>query len=113
MGEGEQVISVENGDSHGLAVTNHGRLFSWGGSGSYSARGNDSNGYSTPQLIILNLTTDEKIIQVAAGRNFSLFLSSKGRIFGAGSNVNGNLAQGSATSDFTLPVLALPSIELI
>jgi uncharacterized repeat protein (TIGR02543 family) len=113
LGEGEQVISVENGDSHGLAVTNHGRLFSWGGSGSYSARGTDSNSYYTPQLITLNLTNNEKIIQVVGGRGFSLFLSSEGRIFGAGSNVNGNLAQGSATSDFTLPVLALPSIELI
>lgn len=101
----EKIISVSNNSSHGLATTNFGNVFSWGTSGSKLGIGYDQNSYYSPQKILFNLGTDEKVIQVSAGVSYSLFLTNNGRLFACGSSDYGSLGTGGTSGHF-YPVLA-------
>ena len=92
---GEKIIYLDTSSTHTLAISNQQNIYSWG---------NNQNGqlgyeqaylypYKITQRFPLNL--GEFIIQVAAGRLFSLFLTSSGRLFTCGNNASGQLGANS------------------
>jgi alpha-tubulin suppressor-like RCC1 family protein len=87
---GETMVDFALGTSHSIGLTSSGRMFSWGG----NANGQLGNGTSTstpssiPVLLSITLSSNERILMIGASNNHSLMLTSTGRIFEWGSNIN-------------------------
>jgi len=96
LNEGETIIQVSLGGVHSSVLTSTGRLFGQLGDGSKTNR-------NTPKDITasFNLNEDETIIQVSLSRDHSAALTSKGRLFAWGSNVHGELGDGTSTDQTT------------
>ncbi len=108
----ETFIDISTGRLHSLALTNQGRVFAWGGNNrGQLGVGNTNNSY-TPKIVTFEdiLESDEKIIQISAGSDFSVALSSSGRVVTWGSNFSGQLGIDftTGTSGFkTTPTLVI------
>lgn len=114
--EGSSVVSVACGDYHSLAVTDDGKLYSWGwatfqGSESMSPgalKGNDA----LPQQIEGELSA-RKVCLVAGGRRHTLVATQDHQLFSLGIGENGQLGCGS-TDNTRLPkrILELSGVPL-
>ncbi|XP_061191320.1 probable E3 ubiquitin-protein ligase HERC4 [Saccostrea echinata] len=83
------VVQISCGSSHCLALTDDGRLFSWG-CNKYGQLGlGTSNSHDTPQQIIS--LKGIPVALVAVGGNHSFILSCSGAVFGWGKNSFGQL----------------------
>lgn len=93
----ENVLTVAAGSFHSLALTEDGKVWSWGlndhgqlGDGTTESRG-------TPAQV-LNLTD---VVAIAAGSRHSLALEADGTIWSWGMNSHGQLGDGTATHRYT------------
>jgi hypothetical protein len=75
-----------------LATTSNGELLVWG-------KQADTTERKTPEKV--TLMSNENVVQVSAGYNFSLALTSKGRILSEGTNNQGQLGRGYNGTIFT------------
>jgi alpha-tubulin suppressor-like RCC1 family protein len=96
------VVQVAAGHQHSLAVTSTGQLYAWGindfgqlGSATNNGTGNPN---PTPALVSLAGATGP-VVQVAAGQEHSLAVTSTGQLYAFGWNRFGQL--GSATNNGT------------
>ncbi|MDO4271617.1 MAG: hypothetical protein Q4C83_01375 [Candidatus Saccharibacteria bacterium] len=101
---GETYMSVSAGNHHVVAMTNYGRVVTWG------AHGDDQLGFSTnsdavhPHDItgtksgdyLRNYRDKERIIKALAGADFSVALTNTGKVLTWGNNSVGQLGIGSA-----------------
>lgn len=96
------VTQVSCGQSHSLALTNWGQLFSWG-SNTIGQLGHDSdfNSYTTPRMIKTIAT--KHVIQIASGQYHSLALTNSGELFSWGANMYGQLGLGTTTEKVMVP----------
>ncbi|MCF7924822.1 MAG: hypothetical protein K9L64_06955, partial [Candidatus Izimaplasma sp.] len=96
---GETISQISLGDSFAIAITSEDRLFSWGYNGFGQLGDNTTTSKSTPTEITnqFNLSTGETVTQVSLGQYHSLAITSEGRIFSWGSNINGQLGDDTAT----------------
>lgn len=83
------VISICCGDSHSLALTVGGNLYSWGQNNHGQLGHGDTTIRLRPELI--RSLKSAKVIQVAAGKNHTMVISKSGLLFGFGSNSSGEL----------------------
>lgn len=95
---------VAAGTSHSLALTADGRLYAWG----YNSSGQLGNGFGCSRLTPTEVplppgTAGTTWAQVAAGSTHTLALTADGRLFAWGSNLYGQLGDGSTVSSL-LPV---------
>lgn len=85
---------------HSLAISEQGRVFSWGACGHGQLGHGLTESVQVPRLI---LSLDGiKIVQVACGWSHSLCLSEDGRVFAFGDGEDGKLGLGN-TLDFVVP----------
>jgi len=97
LSAGETVIGLSLGYTHSSALTSTGRIFLWGS----NAHGELGLGTTTATLIPtentsrFNLLSGETIIQICLGVEFSIALTSTGRIFSWGENSYGQLGNHS------------------
>ena len=102
---GEVFADISLGDKHSAAVTNYGRIFTWGDNVS-GQLGDGTNIDSSVPLEItsqFDINVEEKIINVDLGNNHSAALTSSGKLYTWGHNINGQLGNGT-TSHSTTPV---------
>jgi alpha-tubulin suppressor-like RCC1 family protein len=78
----EVVTAVQCGASHSMALTNAGRVYSWGKNTQGQCGHGNSEDHSKPALI--HKIDDKDIIQVAAGWEHSLALTREGRMYSWG-----------------------------
>ena len=94
----EVIIQFESGYSHSVVLTNHGRVYAWGGGTSVG------NGRVTPTSSpdnitqYFNLNDDEKIIEIYVAGSYSFAKTTIGRIFAWGVNNYGQLGDGTTTN---------------
>ena len=80
---GEQVKSISCGSFHTLALTQSGRVYSWGGSNEYGQLGvGNIQDTHTPKLV--ELSENLYINKIICGESYSLMLSSEGDIYFCG-----------------------------
>jgi uncharacterized repeat protein (TIGR02543 family) len=93
----EKLVSIELGSLHSAALTNEGRVFTWGLNYSGQLGTNNYFNYRNPIDITnnFNLFEGEKIVQIKLGGNSSAALSNLGRVFFWGNNSNGQLGFGN------------------
>jgi len=99
--EGARVVSVAAGLSHGLALDDQGRLWAWGGNGLGAlGDGTGTNRY-TPVAVDLSPLGGAEVVAVAAGHGYSLALDEQGRLWAWGTNLYGQLGDGTGTNQYT------------
>ena len=112
---GEKISMSSLGGSHSAALTSEGKVFTWGSNN----RGQLGDGTSTQRMSPVNITErfnlneNESIMMISLGASHSAALTSLGRVYTWGSNVNGRLGDGTTihrntpidiTSNFELEI---------
>jgi alpha-tubulin suppressor-like RCC1 family protein len=89
-------VSVDGGDDHALWLTGSGQVLIQGGSSEYDTPGGGIGGYcyGSPKLV----AGLSGVVQVAAGRGFSLALLPNGTVMAWGGNDHGQLGDGTTVT---------------
>ena len=94
---GEKIVKASVYSKHSAAVTSLGRVFTWG----YNAYGQLGDGTTETRLLPIeitnqiNISMEDKIINVQVGNGYSGVITSEGRIFTWGLNSSGKLGDGT------------------
>ena len=104
----DKIVMVNLGTEHSSALSQEGRVFTWGrgssgGLGTNATVQRTSPSERTTAGALNNLDPDDKIVMVNLGREHSSALSQEGRVFTWGRNRNGQLGDGT-TIDRLTPV---------
>lgn len=97
LNQDELITDLIFGTYHSMALTNEGRLFSWGGN-AYGQLGDGTNNLTVePTDITLNLqlVSGETIQKVSLGDYYSMLLTNQGKLLTWGSNEWGQLGNNS------------------
>lgn len=108
--EGDRPASIAGGQHHTIVLTDSGQVFTSGS----NSNGQLGTGDGADHSALTNITTSFSgtVVQISATGNHSLALTDGGRVYGWGSNSNGQIGDGSIqdasrpvdiTSQFKLP----------
>jgi alpha-tubulin suppressor-like RCC1 family protein len=101
------VIAARAGCNHALALTAGGRVLAWGDN-SFGQLGDGTHaGRLAPVLVKLPAGT--KVVAIAAGCDHNLALTSGGRLFAWGYNIDGELGDGTTVSSDSPVRVKLPA----
>ncbi len=102
------VSAVSAGWNFGLALTDDGRVLSWGfdpGAGALGQGPSAGQVARTPGYVVrADGTPLDGIVQISAGYNFGLALASDGSVWAWGSNAEGQLGRGTTGGSSTVAV---------
>jgi alpha-tubulin suppressor-like RCC1 family protein len=102
--EGDPVVVFAAGRDHALAVTQHGRLYSWG-SNQFGQLGTGGSSDSRAPVAVLTgpqgLPAGDPVVAVAAGERHSLALTMSGALYAWGANTFGQLGTGTNVGSTT------------
>lgn len=83
----DSLVAVCGGTQHSVALTNRGHVYMWG---SGAAQGMLANGQSIvrqqPQRVVFQFGASDRIIQICAAEEHTLFLTDQGHVYSQGSN---------------------------
>jgi alpha-tubulin suppressor-like RCC1 family protein len=104
LGPGSGVIQVAGGGAFSLALKSDGTVLAWG----HNASGELGNGNAPTDshvpVKVKGLGPGSGVVAVAAGGAFALALKSDGTVLAWGANVYGELGDGKAGTDASVPV---------
>ncbi|WP_170266625.1 choice-of-anchor D domain-containing protein [Brevifollis gellanilyticus] len=103
--EGKTIVQLAMGDSHCLALTTEGKVYSWGSSysGQLGYLGGDGRSAYPVQTDAGSSLAGKTVVAIAAGANHSLALCSDGTVSAWGSNTQGQLGAAGGTQ-LSIPV---------
>merc|ERR1711879_236267 len=90
-------VEIEAGAHHSLVLTNDGRVYSFG-LAQHGQLGHGNDLRDNPEPTLIRSLERERIVDVAAGNNFSLVLSAEGTVFSFGCGKNGRLGKGDESN---------------
>lgn len=98
------VVSVDVGAYHSLAITQGGALWAWGWGGSFwsgaGAFGSGSRKTAEEPILISKFhEAGEEVRQVACGKQHSIVLTTEGRLYTTGKGDHGRLGRGEVTDE--------------
>jgi alpha-tubulin suppressor-like RCC1 family protein len=102
---GNYITAVAGGESHSLALNSTGQVLAWGDNSSGQLGNGTTANSSTP--VTVNLPSGTIVTAIAAGEGQSLALTSAGQKLAWGSNIYGQLGNGTVTSGSSTPVVVL------
>ena len=107
---GTRVTAVSAGDWGSLALTSDGSVLAWGNNGDGELGDGTATGSSTPSTPVpVDLPAGTRVTAVAAGGNYSLALTSDGRVLAWGDNTYGELGDGGTADSYTPVPVDLPA----
>lgn len=89
----ETIIAISAGQYHSLALTDSGKLYTWGWGVHGQLGHGDVEDVRTPKQV--EFFKETKIAQIAAGHAHSLVLTTNGIVYAFGSNFFGQLGLGT------------------
>jgi alpha-tubulin suppressor-like RCC1 family protein len=100
---GTTVTAIAGGGDHSLALTSNGQVLAWG----YNGHGELGNGSFTESYtpVQVSLPSGTSVTAIAGGGNHSLALTSTGQVLAWGRNLEGELGNGTTTTDSSTPVV--------
>ena len=104
------ITQIACGGGHTLALDSKGRVFGWGRGSSGQLGHGTTESTSQPVHIPTDslLAPDERVVDIAAGSDFSLLLTSGGRVLATGNGMYGRLGTGNTQSSLVpVPVAKL------
>ncbi|HOI91526.1 MAG TPA: hypothetical protein PLK28_13575 [Candidatus Rifleibacterium sp.] len=101
---GEKLRTIAAGREHGLALTESGKVYSWGNN-TNGQLGRTTSGTTnrTPGQIPATSFNNKKITGIAAGSYHSLAIDEDGKVYGWGLQNNGRVGNGSTSGNRTTP----------
>ena len=102
------ISAIDNSGLHSLALTNNGKVYSWGNQNSGSLGLGDYSNRGVPTLISTNIGT-LTISKIKCGDYHSAFLTNDGKVYSCGSNGSGQLGLGD-TINRNVPTLISTNI---
>ncbi len=99
--QGEDIASVATGYNHTLALTENGKVYSWGSNETGQLGLESPAAQDTPTQIKGDLL-QKRVISISANNNYSMALTEDGNVYVWGWNYNGQLGLGDEI-DRTLP----------
>ncbi|KPA12999.1 hypothetical protein MHK_006794, partial [Candidatus Magnetomorum sp. HK-1] len=101
------VVAVECGDHHTLALTSEGTIWSWGCNANGKLGDNSFTTRYTPVRVVGEggVGNLSNIVQVYAGDSHSIALDASGNVWAWGSNINGQLGNGESDTSESIPIL--------
>jgi alpha-tubulin suppressor-like RCC1 family protein len=103
LGPGSGVVAVSAGSAFGLALKSDGTVLSWGNNTS-GELGNGTFANSPVPLQVKGLGAGSGVVAISAGTAFALALKSDGTVLAWGNNQSGELGDGKAPKDSSVPV---------
>jgi alpha-tubulin suppressor-like RCC1 family protein len=101
---GKTITKIAAGPLHTLALSSEGRVYAWGTNSNSQLGDNSTTGRLVPVAVsTTGVLSGKTITTMAAGAYHSLAVTSEGRVYAWGSNVYGQLGNGSANAS-TVPV---------
>jgi len=97
----EKIVQVSCGRNHTLALTDEGKVISFGGLKDGCTGHGTKKGNKTPLLI--QELANKTIVQIAAGQDFSIFLDSEGVVSTCGASDFGQTGHGRGARYVTVP----------
>jgi alpha-tubulin suppressor-like RCC1 family protein len=104
---GVKVAAATAGGLHALALTTGGRVLGWGDN-FYGQLGN-SSAMEEHVAVLVKLPKGTKVRALAAGRQYSMALTTSGRVLAWGHNEVGQLGDGTTTNSATPQRVHLPA----
>lgn len=114
LNNGETIQSLYSGSSsfHAFMITSASRVFGWGRNHAGQLGDGTTTNRTTPVFITFNgLNQNETITELATGNNFTLALTSEGRVFAWGNGANGRLGTGNTTAQLTPTLISFPGLN--
>jgi len=105
---GVRAVKVSCGRYHTVVLADDGRVFAWGGW--KSGETGTGNKRTTPLPTQVANLGDSKVIDVSAGQDFTLFLTSKGELLACGAGDQGQTGQGSSTRRYMSTPEVVPAL---
>ncbi|MFG2112084.1 Ig-like domain repeat protein [Streptomyces sp. NPDC048718] len=102
---GAHAVAIASGWLHSLALTSDGRILAWGYNGYGQLGDGTTTNRSTP--VEVDLPAGAEVTAFTAGGEFSLALTSDGRVLAWGYNRSGQLGEGTNTRYHPTPVETL------
>lgn len=102
--EGIRVRTVASGNSacHCVAITDEGKVYTWGRNEKGQLGLSDINRRDVPTKV--DMLDSFNVVAAACGKNHTLFLTDRGKVFGAGDNKMGQLGIGNQTQHVPCPM---------
>ncbi|WP_151087102.1 RCC1 domain-containing protein [Hymenobacter baengnokdamensis] len=98
------------GSAHSLLVRPDGSLYAWGANGSGQLGNGSTTTSSTPVAVSSGaMPTGTRLVQVAAGKLFSLALAADGTAYAWGDNASGQLGNSTTASSQVPVAVSLPT----
>ena len=102
--EGKTIVQIAAGADHSLALDSDGALYAWG-SNAYGQLGNGTTTNSSVPVAVKIAGTPlagKTIVQIAAGANHNMVLTSDGAVYTWGWNYHGQLGNNTKTNSNTI-----------
>ena len=96
----ENIVKISSGLNHALALTKDGKVYGWGlnTSGQLGINSKNNSLYAAPMLDSLGEEVIDNVIDISAGREFSVILTKNGYVYTTGSNAYGQLGNATNTT---------------
>jgi alpha-tubulin suppressor-like RCC1 family protein len=111
--KGQNVIYVDCGDFHSVCLTSDGKIFSWGGGGSFFNRGQCGHGHNqdieNPSIIMA--LKDKFVTQISCGGYHTLALTETNEIYAWGSGLYGECGFGDFLNTSTPRLVLMPWVK--
>ena len=88
------IVMIEAGYSHALALQSNGTLWSWGTNKNGELGTGDTNSSFNPVKVIFDTNDSINIVQISAGSDFSCVLDNNGQVWAWGKNNYSQIGQG-------------------
>jgi alpha-tubulin suppressor-like RCC1 family protein len=100
---GFKIIDIVAGRYHMMALTEDGKVFTWG-QNNCAQLGHDEMNQDFHKPSIVKALKDEKITKICCGHSHSLALNDRGEIFSWGSNEWGEVGSGKEDTSQAVPI---------
>jgi uncharacterized repeat protein (TIGR02543 family) len=111
--ETEKITFISNGESHSVALSDKGRIFTWGSNfnGQLGLGDTVVSSSNVPQIINPPLLSGEIVTSISAGRNHTLILTDRNRVFGWGENLFSQLSGTTPSYILSPTLITMPNLS--
>ena len=108
---GKKIVKIAAGQGHSLALTDDGRVYTWGRNDTGQLGNNATTDAMLPVAVTVTGTpmNNKTIIEIASGARHSLAIDSSGKVYAWGHNGSGQLGNNSTVNALTPVAVQAPA----